>query len=163
MNDAAYNAEDLSLLAQAAALAGGAVAIARYSGRRGTHKEFDAIIDGLEAAAARYPANPLVQALLTPPTRQQIKGYARQFEETPKQTSVQDFKRTALNRCSQLADWLDEKASVEAASQVKESIVSMCQAVATASKEGDFLGFGGTIVDVHETGVIQEIERALRL
>jgi hypothetical protein len=151
------------VLAQAAALAGGAVAIARHSGRHGTHMEFAAIAAGLEAATAQYPANRLVRALLTPESRRQISDMAHQFEVAPKQSVAQDFKMAALNRCAQAADWLDANASPQEAAEVKDSILAMCRQVAEESKEGDWLGFGGTRVDVHETGVIQEIARALRV
>jgi hypothetical protein len=53
--------QDGGLLAQAAALAGGTVAIVKHSGRRGTHQEFTALVQGLEEAALEYPDNVYVQ------------------------------------------------------------------------------------------------------
>jgi hypothetical protein len=67
--------QDGGLLAQAAALAGATVAVIKYSGNKGTHKEFSALVKGLEEAAAQYPNNPYVQALLTPASRRQIAGF----------------------------------------------------------------------------------------
>jgi hypothetical protein len=158
----AQPSEETALLAQAAALAGATVAIIKHSGRRGTHKEFDALVAGLEEAARRYPANPLVQGLLTPATRRQIDGFAQEYADVPKKTTVQDFKMAALNRCAQAADWLDQHAVPAQAAEVKQSIVAVCRLVAEESSEGGFLGFGGVQVDALEEGVILEIARALR-
>jgi hypothetical protein len=162
MSSSTQPGEDNTLLAQAAALAGATVAIIKHSGRRGTYKEFDALVAGLEEAARRYPANPLVQALLTPATRNQIAGFAREYADVPKKTTVQDFKMAALNRCAQAADWLDQHAVPAQAVEVKQCILTVCRQVAAESSEGGFLGFGGVQVDALEEGVILEIARALR-
>jgi hypothetical protein len=155
-------AQDNGLLAQAAVLAGATVAVIKHSGRRGTYKEFDALVQGLEDAAARYPANRLVQGLLTPATRSQIRGFAERFSDVPKKTTVQDFKMSALNRCAQAADWLDQHSKPQEAAEVKESIMITCRRVAEGSTEGGFMGFGGVQVDALEEGVMQEIARSLR-
>src|SRR5690606_25241026 len=95
--------DDGGLIAQAAALAGATVAIVQHSGRRGTHQEFAALAQGLEQAMEQFPNNPYVQVLLTAETRQQIDGFASEYEDVPKQTTVNDFKMAALNRCAQAA------------------------------------------------------------
>src|SRR6187200_132248 len=95
--------QDKGLLAQAAALAGATVAIIKHSGSSGTHKEFAVLVKNLESAAAKYPNNPYVQVLLTPATRQQIAGFSSEFENAPKQSTLNDFKMSALNRCAQAA------------------------------------------------------------
>ena len=154
--------QDGGLLAQAATLAGATVAIVKHSGRRGTYQEFAALVAGLEEAAAQYPGNIYVQALLTPATREQIAGFARQYDDVPKQTTVNDFKMAALNRCGQAAEWMAANVPPPAAAEVKTSILAMCRRVAAESKEGGPFNFGASNIDAFEESVIEEIARALR-
>jgi len=153
--------QDKGLLAQAAALAGATVAIIKHSGSSGTHKEFAALVKNLEAAASKFPNNPYVQALLTPATRQQIAGFSNEFENAPKQSTLNDFKMSALNRCAQAAKWLSEHASPEEASQVKAVIIDTCQRVAAEAKESGVFSLGGDNVNAFESSVIEELDRAL--
>lgn len=153
---------DEGLLAQAAALAGATVAIVKHSGRSGTRQEFAALVKALEDAAVEYPENVYVAALLTPATRQQIDGFASTYDEVPKQTTVNDFKMAALNRCGQAADWLDANVPPAAAAEVKASILTACRRVAEESKEGGVFDFGGSNVDALEESVSAEVARALR-
>ncbi len=161
MSEAQIDVGDNGLLAQAAALAGATVAIVKHSGRRGTHQEFDALILALEAAKAEYPANPYVQALLTDATREQIAGFAAQYDEVPKQTDVNDFKMAALNRCGQAAEWLAANASPAAAAEVKRSIVEACRRVAAKGKESGLLDLAVGNIDDFEVSATDEVARAL--
>jgi len=153
--------QDKGLLAQAAALAGAMVAIVKYSGNSGTHKEFEALVKGLEHAASQYPNNPYVHALLTPASRQQIARFSQEFEVVPKQTVVNDFKMSALNRCAQASAWLLANATPEVAEEVKTSILTTCQRVAGESKETGPYTTGPDNKDPFEQSVIDEINRAL--
>lgn len=155
------NIQDNGLLAQAATLAGATVAIVKHSGKSGTHKEFDALLKGLEAATSNYPNNPYIQSFLTTGTRQQIAGFSHQFEQVPKQTTVNDFKMSALNRCGQAADWMKANVPPATADEVKSSILAICLRVAAESKEGGFFNFSADNVDPFEESVIDEIARAL--
>ena len=145
-----FDNRDLSLLRKAAVLAGAAVAITKYSGAGGTRDEFRGIVEGLEAAAARYPNNPLVAALVADETRSEADGLYPQFRVDPTQKTYEDFKLAALNRCGQAAE-------------VKTAIVEMCEHVAHRAKEGSLLGFGGTRVDPMELAVVEQVRRALQL
>jgi hypothetical protein len=118
-------------------------------------------VKGLEDAAAEYPNNRYVRALLTPASREQIAGFAQQFDEVPKQSAVNDFKMAALNRCAQAAEWLAAHVPPDAAAEVKTSILATCRRVAAESKEGGFLNFAAENVDPFEQSVIAEIARAL--
>jgi hypothetical protein len=152
---------DDGLLAQAAALAGAFVAIVQHSGRRGTHEEFEALVRGLEDAGVEYPENLYVQALLTPATREQIAGFAQEFDEVPSQTIFNDFKMAALNRCAQAAEWLAANATPDAAAEVKASIVAACHLVAAASKEEGPMNSAPGNVDDFELSAIDQVSRAL--
>jgi hypothetical protein len=141
-------------------LSGATVAIAKYSGSGGTQAEFQAILDGLKQATQQYPANPLVQALLTDEARNEVEQLAPRFRADPKQRAFEDFKFAALNRCSEAADLLNRKAAPEQAAEVRQAIVTMCRQVAEKSKEGSVFGFGGTPMDPMEQAVIDQIARA---
>jgi hypothetical protein len=158
-----FTNEDLSLLRRAAVLAGATVAIAKYSGSGGTRDEFRGIVEGLQEAAARYPENPLVQALVADETRSEADGLYPQFRQDPTQKTYDDFKLAALNRCGQAAELMKQKAPPEQADEVKATIVSMCEYVAHRAKEGTVLGFGGTRIDPMEMAVVEQVKRALEV
>ena len=161
MNGAEFTAADLTLLRRAAVLAGAVVAITKFSGANGTRDEFKGIVAGLEAAAAHYPNNELVAALVSDETRAEADGLYPQFQRDPTQKTYEDFRLAALNRCGQAAELLAEKASPEQAAEVKAAIVSMCEHVAQSAKEGSVLGLGGTRVDPLETAAVEQVRRAL--
>jgi hypothetical protein len=156
-----FTPEELSLLGRAAVLAGAVVALSKYSGSSGTENEFRAIIEGLEAAVQRYPTNPLVAGLLTPETRAQVEALAPYHRDAPTQRAFDDFRLSAMNRCTDAGELLKKKAAPEQAAEVVAAIVAMCEHVAQRSKEGTTFGFGGTRVDVRETATIDEVRRAL--
>jgi hypothetical protein len=156
-----FASEELSLLGRAAVLAGTVVALSKYSGSSGTEQEFRAIVEGLEQAVQRYPSNPLVAALLTPETRSQAAELAPYHRDAPTQRAFEDFRLSAMNRCTDAGDLLKRKATPDQASEVIGAIVAMCEYVAQRSKEGTTFGFGGTRVDARETATIEEIRRAL--
>ena len=154
-----FTPEELDLLARAAVLAGATVAIAKYSGSGGTQAEFQAILDGLKQVAQQYPSNPLVQALLRDPARNEVEQLAPRFRSDPKQRTFEDFKLAALNRGSEAAELLDRKAAPDQAAEVRQGVLLMCRLVAGRSKEGSFLGLGGAPMDPMEQAVIDQIAR----
>jgi hypothetical protein len=154
-----FTSEELSLLARAAVLSGATVAIAKYSGSGGTQAEFQAILDGLKQAIQQYPSNPLVQALLTDEARSEVAQLAPRFRADPKQRTFEEFKLAALNRGSEAAELLDRKAAPDQAAEVRQAVLLMCRLVAERSKEGSFLGLGGTPMDPMEQAVIDQIAR----
>jgi hypothetical protein len=158
-----FSQDELSLLRRAAVLAGATVAITKYSGAGGTRDEFRGIGEGLRAAAANYPDNPLVQALVSDETRAEADGLYPQFRQDPTQKTYEDFKLAALNRCGQAAELLKQRATPGQAAEVKAAIISMCEHVAERAKEGTVLGFGGTRVDPLESAVVEQIRRALEV
>jgi hypothetical protein len=154
-----FTSEELDLIARAAVLSGATVAIAKYSGSGGTQAEFQAILEGLKQAAQHYPSNPLLQALLTGQARTEVEQLAPRFRNDPKQRTFEDFKLAALNRASEASELLDRKATPEQAAEVRQGILLMCRLVAERSKEGSFLGLGGTPMDPMEQAVIDQITR----
>ena len=155
--------QESELLARAMLLAGGAVAIAKYSGTRGTTQEFNAIIDEMTVIRSEQSDNPVFANLPLDLMAAEAAGMGREFQVDPRQTIFQEYKMSALNRVSQASQLLDEKATPEQAAAYRQAVLRICQRVARESKEGGLIGFGGAAVDARETGVIGEISRVLGL
>jgi hypothetical protein len=154
-----FTLAELTLLGRAAVLAGATVALARYSGGSGTQAEFQGILEGLKQAAAQYPENPLVQALLSDETRLEVEQLAPQFRSDIKQRDFEDFKFAALNRCGEAVDLLTQKASFEQAAEVGQAVVQMCRHVAEKSQEGSLFGSSRAATDPMEQAVIDQVAR----
>jgi hypothetical protein len=71
---------------------------------------------------------------------------------------VQEAAAEILRRTS---DLLGEKATPEEATEYKQWLVKVAQATAEASKEGGFLGFGGTLVSDQEKTALAAVNTAL--
>lgn len=158
-----FSPEELALLGKAALQAGGAVALAKYSGARGTAKEFEAIVDGLQSLRRQRPDSPLFQGLPMDAIQQDAAQMARGFDDDPKQSAYQDYKMVALNRVSDAVELLYAKATPEEGAAFRQAVLWICQMVAERSKEGGFMGIGGVPVDPKEIAVIEEIRRVLQL
>jgi hypothetical protein len=72
--------------------------------------------------------------------------------------AVQDAATEILRRTSEL---LGEKATPEEATEVKQWLAKVAQATAEATKEGGFLGFGGTLVSEEEKAAIAKVNWSL--
>jgi hypothetical protein len=77
---------------------------------------------------------------------------------TPAQ--IQEASAEILRRTS---DLLAKKATPEETAEFKQWLVKVAQATAEASKEGGFLGFGGTLVSDQEKAALVAVNAALRL
>jgi hypothetical protein len=161
--DSLLTPEDYMLLGRGALLAGGMVALSRYSGAQGTAKEFAAIADELETLRSEQAGNPVFDGLPVVAIRAEAAGLARDFNTDPTQKVYQDFKLSALNRLSQALERLAEKATPEQAAAYRAGVLRICQRVAETSTEGGFLGIGGARVDFRETGAVDEVRRVLGL
>jgi hypothetical protein len=153
--------EDLALLGRALVLAAGTVALARFSGARGTAQEFEAIITETETLRREYPDNPIFQGLPVEEMRREAAALARDYDVDPTQATYQDFKMSALNRLSRANEVLIRTATQDQAEAYRRGIVRICERVAQARSEGGFLGIGATPVDYREAAAIEEIRRVL--
>jgi hypothetical protein len=61
------------------------------------------------------------------------------------------------------SDLLAQKATPEEATEVKQWLAKIAQATAEATKEGGFLGFGGTLVSDDEKTALATVNTALSL
>ncbi len=92
--------------------------------------------------------------------------YANADDEQRGQTekmSVGDAKERALENSRAVAAMLKTKATAEEADEYKRWVIAVAHKVASAAKEGGFLGFGGTQVSGNEVEIINEIGAALEV
>lgn len=73
-------------------------------------------------------------------------------------TAIQDAAAEILRRTSEL---LSQKATPEEATEVKQWLARIAQGTAEATKEGGFLGFGGTLVTEEEKAAMAKVSSTL--
>jgi hypothetical protein len=73
---------------------------------------------------------------------------------------VQDAATEILRRTSEL---LSKKATTEEATELKQWLATIAQKTAEATKEGGFLGFGGTLVTEEEKAAVAKVNSTLGL
>ena len=101
--------------------------------------------------------NELVEAVVT---------LYRTDKETPKAAAPQketmaSYRDEALAACRKVNDILAAKSTPEEADGYKQWVVGLGRKVAEASKEGGFLGIGGTRVSAEEQATLSETAAAL--
>jgi hypothetical protein len=74
--------------------------------------------------------------------------------------AVQDAATEILRRTSEL---LSKKATTEEATELKQWLATIAQKTAEATKEGGFLGFGGTLVTEEEKAAVAKVNSTLGL
>ena len=155
-----FTAEEWTALLKAPAMAGLAIIAADPSGPFGAIKESFATGKALAEVKVQGGANALIDAvvqdLATPEGREIAKPSGMLG------SSLEEAQANALSVCRSAADIVTAKAPAEAEA-FKQWLFSISQRVAEASKEGGFLGFGGTLVSEQEQAALQAISGALGL
>jgi len=152
-NKSNFTVEEWDLLRRAPLVSGAMIMAASPSGPLGVLKESAALsqmlLHGLENASKE-----LLQTLSADfKTHWSIE----QITQDPDQ-----LRSIALTACRELATLLRHKATPEEADEFKAWLIETARRVATAAREGGFLGFGGTNVTEAELSAIDQIEIALR-
>lgn len=152
---------------------GALVVTADPSGPMGLIKEFRAIMDSIKAFVEQHQAgSPLMGAihtyLTTKPTEEEeadLKRWAEEQQEEMKANKPQtpeDMKTLVRERTAETLAMLRSKGATEDdVSLFKELMYTVAEGVANASKEGGFLGFGGTRVSEAEESVLAQIKAEL--
>lgn len=144
---AEFNAEEWSTVTGAPALAAIAVAAAD---RGGTLREGMSMARAYQEAR-RAEHTELVEELLASPPG---------VSPTPPTDSGQ-LQQDAATAVRTASDLLGEKATAAELRDFGDFVVSVCEAVARAHKEGGVLGFGGKEISGPEQAVLDEIAAAL--
>lgn len=155
------------------AAVGALVVTADPSGPMGLIKEFRAIMDTMKAHVEAHAADsPLMSALQshlsTKPTEEeeaQMKQWAESEQATMKAnkpTTPEEMKQLVRDRTTEAFALLRAKGAEEGdIASFKIMIVTVAEAVAEASKEGGFLGFGGVRVSEAEQAILTQIRAEL--
>ncbi len=154
-----FTPEEWKSLLKAPMLAGYAVAGADPSKEEGFIQEMSAVADGIIEGEQRAAKDSLLSAVVAD-------IYANADDEQRGQTekmSVGDAKERALENSRAVAAMLKTKATAEEADEYKRWVIAVAHKVASAAKEGGFLGFGGTQVSGNEVEIINEIGAALEV
>lgn len=153
-----FTAEEWATLLKAPAMAGLAIVAADPSGPFGTLKESFATGKALAEIKLQGGATPLIDALVQDLTTSEGREIAKPSGLLG--SSIEEAQANALGVCQSAAEIVTTKAPDEAAA-FKQWLFSISQRVAEASKEGGFLGFGGTLVSEQEQTALNSISGAL--
>lgn len=172
-NRDSFTVEEWAQIISVPASVGALVVTADPSGPMGMLGEFRAIMSSMKAyVEANAADSPLMSALreymTTKPSEEeeaQLKQWAQSQQEEMKANKPQtpeELKVLIRERTSEALTMLRAKgASDEDINSFKSMLYSVAEAVANASKEGGFLGFGGTLVSDAETSVLAQIKAEL--
>ncbi|MBP9502286.1 MAG: DUF3631 domain-containing protein [Candidatus Promineofilum sp.] len=167
-----FTIEEWGQIISAPAAIGSLVVIADLSGPLGLISEFRAIMNTMKEYTAANSANPLMGALQsyisTRPTKEEedrLKEWAKEQEAAMKENRPETPEEFA-DRVHEIVDGVLEMltakgATAEDLSSYKNMMVVIAENVANASKEGGFLGFGGTLVSDAEESALARIRAEL--
>ncbi len=152
-----FTADEWSLLCKSPMLAGMVVVAASPSGPFGVIKEMVAM-GKLVAETKAKGGDGLISAVVNEIT-------TREGIERAKPTEIQgkspdQARGYALDQLKQVAALLHQKAPGDATA-FTQWLQEVAQRVASASKEGGFLGFGGTLVSEQEQAALRDTAAAL--
>jgi hypothetical protein len=154
----AFTPEEWGDLLRAPLMAGLAVSAASPSGLLGAIQEATALSRLLVEAKKSAGTNPIVEAvvqdLMTAEGREQAKPPAILGK------GADEIRKEALDSVRRAAAVIGRKDPDEALGY-KEWIGSIARTVAEASKEGGFLGFGGTKVSEAEVSTLRDLDGIL--
>lgn len=168
-----FTVEEWAQIISAPASIGALVVTADPSGPLGLIGEFRAILSSMQAYVDAHAADtPLMGALKehmsNQPTEQeqeQLKQWAETQQEQMKNNrpnSPEELQQRVRETVSAVLSMLRGKGATEAeVASFKAMMVGVAEAVAEASKEGGFLGFGGVRVSDKEQSILTQIESEL--
>ncbi len=168
-----FTVEEWGSIISVPASVGALVVSADMSGPIGLLNEFRAIMKSMkeyvDAHAADSPLMGGMQAyMMTKPSQEeedQLKEWADGQQETLKANkpeTADEMKQLVRDRSTEVVGMLREKgATEEDITSFKTMIYAVAEAVANASKEGGFLGIGGTRVSTAEESILAQIKTEL--
>ena len=164
-----FNEDEWFLLSATPALIGASMSAAEGSGVIGTVKELTASMRATVAALKDYPDSELIQALLEKAenwdqAKEKISDYrtrAKSRIETDGPQSADDLQQRMLDDVAASLALVDQRCSEADAKVYREWSLKIANAVASAAKEGGFMGFGGTRLSQREQQLLNRIETAL--
>ena len=168
-----FTVEEWGNIISVPASVGALVVTADPSGPFGLIGEFRAIMNSMKEYVADYAAgSPLMASIQTYMTTKpseeeeaELKRWAEEQQEEMKVNKPQtpeDLKQLIRDRTTEVLGMLRTKgATEEDVNLFKDMMYFVAEAVANASKEGGFLGFGGTRVSSAEESVLAQVKSEL--
>ncbi len=168
-----FSVEEWGNIISVPASVGALVVTADPSGPFGLIGEFRAIMNSMKDYVADHAAgSPLMASIQTYMTTKpseeeeaELKRWAEEQQEEMKANKPQtpeDLKQLIRDRTNEVLGMLRTKgATEEDVTRFKGMMYFVAEAVANASKEGGFLGFGGTRVSSAEESVLAQIKSEL--
>ena len=153
-NQTDYTPDEWKTISAAPIMAGLLVTVSDLSGPIGTAKEAYAVVKGVTDAAARSN-NDLIKAIAEGINKQ---GGKPELPQTPRDQA--GARAALIEGCRQAVAIVAQRSPAEV-DEFKEWLSSLAQKTAEASKEGGFLGFGGTPVSDAENSALKELAAAL--
>jgi len=151
-----FSASEWDLLRKAPLTASLIVVAASPSGPLGLLKE-SAVATKMMLSAASAAQSPLLKSL----TEDLSSNVS--LPELPRTTDPAQLRASAMETIKASSALLASKASPEEAQEFRQWLAKIAQATAEATKEGGFLGFGGTQVSSEEQAALADIHEALGL
>jgi hypothetical protein len=158
-----FDVDEWKKIIEAPMLAAIAVTAADPSGLWGTLKESIAAGGALAKAKTDAAADPLIKAIVAEYETDEGRSVARDgLKARLGGSSAADATSNAVAAVAELAPILGAKAPENAAA-VRGWLASISRAVAEASKEGGFLGFGGVQVSDAEKATLAQVASVLKV
>ena len=173
VNKDSFTVEEWAQIVSAPASIGALVVTADPSGPIGLIGEFKAILSSMQSYVDTHAADSSLMAALkhymsNQPTEEeqaQLKQWADQQQEQMKANkpkTPEELQQRVRETVTGTIGLLRAKGADEnEVSTFKAMMVGVAEAVANASKEGGFLGFGGTLVSEKEQSILAQIQAEL--
>ncbi len=149
-----YTTEEWKTISAAPVMAGLLVSVSDMSGPVGLAKEAMAVSKAVTESAAST-SNELIKAVA-----EGIRTMGGKPEMPKLPGDREGVRNMLIGGCRQAAAVVAQKSPVEA-EEYKRWLVSLAQKTSQASKEGGFLGIGGTVVSEAESSAVAELSSAL--
>jgi hypothetical protein len=149
-----YSPEEWKVISSAPMMAGLLVSLSDMSGPIGLAKEAMAVVKAVNDTASGTTAE-LIKSVAD-----EIKSQGGRADLSEIRNDPANARAALIDRCKQAAALVGQKSPGEA-QDYKRWLLSMAHSTAAASKEGGFLGFGGTVVSETETAAVRDLALAL--
>jgi len=160
---AAFTAEEWTLLRILPSLVAGGVSAADPSGIFGSIKEAASGMTGMVRSLQEGSNIELLKAMLADRSMPGIPDPKTMLGEGGREQQMANLKAAVLARIGEAVSLLSRKASPDEARAYKQMVMGVAEKAANASKEGGFLGFGGVRVSTAEQSFLNEVKGALQL
>jgi hypothetical protein len=149
-----YTPEEWKAISSAPMMAGLLVSLSDMSGPIGLAKEAMAVVKAVNDTASGTTAE-LIKSVAD-----EIRSQGGRSDLSEIRSDPANARAALIDRCKQAVALVEQKSPAEA-QDYKRWLLSMAHSTAAASKEGGFLGFGGTVVSETETAAVRDLALAL--